>query len=121
MSEISISLPLSDGLLLVLPLGRPGPRRSGSCCVPLDAAVVVVVVVVEDEEAEQSFFRRIRARGPETARRQTTLGRGISSSCYTACLGSQLNSCSAIVYPAAMRIPADSGETRSGDRRRGSH
>merc|ERR1719264_840048 len=58
-------LPLSEGLLLVLPLGRPGPRLSGSCCVPpLEAVVVVVVVVVEEEEAaEPSFFRRIRAKG----------------------------------------------------------
>merc|ERR1719188_145014 len=56
-------LPLSDGLLLVLPLGRPGPRLSGSCCVPFDA---VVVVVVDEEVAELllSFFRRIRASGP---------------------------------------------------------
>ena len=83
----------------MLPLGRPGPRLSGSCCEPpLDAVVVVVVVVVEDEEAaEPSFFRRIRAKGPATARGETTLGlgRGISCSGCAACLGSQLNSCSA--------------------------
>ena len=81
------TLPLSDGLLLVLPLGRPGPRLSGSCCVPFDA---VVVVVVDEEVAELllSFFRRIRESGPATPRkRETTLLRGISCS---ACLVSRL-------------------------------
>ena len=93
--------PLSEGLLLVLPLGRPGPRLSGSCCaLPFEAVVVVVVVVVEEDEAaaEPSFFRRIRAKGPGTARKERTLGRGISYSRFSACLGSQLKSRSAFVY-----------------------
>ena len=84
---------------MVLPLGRPGPRLSGSCCVPpLEAVVVVVVVVVveEEEAVEPSFFRRIRANGPAMARGETTLGRGISRSCCATCLGSQLKSRSAV-------------------------